>query len=259
MTNLKHLINWKLFGILLVACVLSVIAVLPYTLTLQGDLLKGLPISLYALLVAQILQNVLIFALFIFVGLYLGERVSLGVPILEGWLNNEEVKPYFKSILGISILSGVGAGVLIIVLDIVFGIIHPLKIAQTSAVIPPAWQGFLASFYGGIGEEVAMRLCLMTLLAWVFWRIKSTREGTPTNEGMWLAIVGAAVIFGLGHLPTTAAVMEITPFIVARAVILNGVGGVIFGWLYWKKGLESAMISHFSVDIVLHVLLPLLI
>ena len=30
-----------------------------------------------------------------------------------------------------------------------------------------------------------------------------------------------------------------------------------FGWLYWKHGLESAMISHFSADIVLHVLLAL--
>jgi membrane protease YdiL (CAAX protease family) len=38
--------------------------------------------------------------------------------------------------------------------------------------------------------------------------------------------------------------------------LLNGIGGVVFGWLYWKKGLESAMIAHFSADIVLHVLLP---
>lgn len=31
---------------------------------------------------------------------------------------------------------------------------------------------------------------------------------------------------------------------------------VIYGWLYWKKGLESAMIAHFSTDIVLHMLIP---
>jgi len=37
---------------------------------------------------------------------------------------------------------------------------------------------------------------------------------------------------------------------------LNGIGGIIFGWLYWKKGLESAMISHFSADIVLQVIFP---
>jgi hypothetical protein len=38
---------------------------------------------------------------------------------------------------------------------------------------------------------------------------------------------------------------------------LNGLGGLAFGWLYWKRGLESAMMAHFSADIVLHVITPL--
>jgi membrane protease YdiL (CAAX protease family) len=52
--------------------------------------------------------------------------------------------------------------------------------------------------------------------------------------------------------------MPITPPVILRAVLLNGIGGVVFGWLFFKKGLEFAMISHFSLDIVLHVFLPLL-
>jgi hypothetical protein len=35
------------------------------------------------------------------------------------------------------------------------------------------------------------------------------------------------------------------------------VAGAAFGWLYWKKGLEAAMIAHGSADVVLHVLGPL--
>ena len=31
----------------------------------------------------------------------------------------------------------------------------------------------------------------------------------------------------------------------------------MFGWLYQKHGIESAMIVHFSADIVLHVLMAL--
>jgi membrane protease YdiL (CAAX protease family) len=38
---------------------------------------------------------------------------------------------------------------------------------------------------------------------------------------------------------------------------LNGLAGVAFGWLYWKRGLESAIVAHFSADIILHVLLAL--
>jgi membrane protease YdiL (CAAX protease family) len=45
---------------------------------------------------------------------------------------------------------------------------------------------------------------------------------------------------------------------IIRNLILNSLGGIVFGWLYWKKGLEASMISHFTADLVLHVLLPLL-
>jgi len=44
-------------------------------------------------------------------------------------------------------------------------------------------------------------------------------------------------------------------FVISRAVVLNGLGGICFGWLYFTYGLESAMIAHFSADIILHVIL----
>jgi membrane protease YdiL (CAAX protease family) len=76
---------------------------------------------------------------------------------------------------------------------------------------------------------------------------------------MWIAISLAALLFGLAHLPATRAVgLPMSPLVIARAIVLNGIGGVAFGWLYWKRGLESAMIAHFSADIVVHVIPPLL-
>ena len=72
---------------------------------------------------------------------------------------------------------------------------------------------------------------------------------------LWTVNVITAVIFGLGHLPITIALgLPLDAFIVTRAIVLNGIGGLAFGWLYWTYGLESAMIAHFSADIVLHVL-----
>ncbi len=198
------------------------------------------------------------FALAIFIGLHLARKVGLGLPILEGWLEGREVKSYLKSILGISIGLGILAGILIIGLDYLFSFAGvTINVAQSS-INPPAWQGFLASFYGGINEEILLRLFIMTLIVWMSFKIKKTEEGKPTSTGIWLAIIIAAVIFGIGHLPTVMAITTLTPLVIVRTIILNGVGGIIFGWLYWKKGLESAMISHFSADIVLHVILPLI-
>lgn len=99
----------------------------------------------------------------------------------------------------------------------------------------------------------------MTFIIWIFSKIKKNTDGKLTNLIIWLAIIVTAILFGIGHLPSAGTITVITPIIVARAIILNGVGGIIFGWLYWKKGLESAMISHFSADTVLHVIFPLAI
>jgi membrane protease YdiL (CAAX protease family) len=37
----------------------------------------------------------------------------------------------------------------------------------------------------------------------------------------------------------------------------NGVPGLVFGWLYWRRGLYAAMITHFGLDLVTKVLVPL--
>ena len=252
--------EWKLFLILLIACIFGVILVLPYTITIQGELLQDLPVPLYVLLAAQFIQSIVLFAVAIIVGLHLAKKVGLGLPILEGWLEGREVKSYLKSILGISIGLGILAGILIIELDYLFSLAGvTINVAQEGQVNLPAWHGFLASFYGGINEEILLRLFLMTLLVWIFFKIKKTEDGKPTKVGIWLAIILAAVIFGVGHLPTVFAITTPTPLLIVRTIILNCAGGIIFGWLYWKKGLESAMISHFSADIVLHVILPLIV
>ena len=251
--------NWKLFIILLIASIFGVIAVIPYDLTLQGTLLQNLP-PLYIVLIATIIQNAVIFAIPIFIGLNLAKKVGLGLPILEGWLEGREVKSYLKSILSISIGLGILAGILITGLDSLFALAGiTTNIAVAGQIYPPAWQGFLASFYGGINEEILLRLFLMTLIAWIIFKIKKTEEGKPTKIGMWLAIILSAVIFGIGHLPTVLAITTPTPLLITRVIVLNAVGGIIFGWLYWKKGLESAMISHFSADIILHVIVPFLV
>jgi hypothetical protein len=50
----------------------------------------------------------------------------------------------------------------------------------------------------------------------------------------------------------------LTPVVVARALVLNGVAGATFGVLYWRAGLEAAMVAHVAADVVLHGVGPLL-
>ena len=77
--------------------------------------------------------------------------------------------------------------------------------------------------------------------------------GLPTAGAFWVAIVLVAVLFGLGHLPATSVITPLTPMVVARALVLNGIAGIAFGYLYWKHGLEAAMIGHMSAHLVMQI------
>ncbi len=95
----------------------------------------------------------------------------------------------------------------------------------------------------------------MTLLVWIGSLLTRSQHGSVV---LWIAIVLAAVAFGLGHLPATAALgIPLNGLVITRAIVLNGVGGLLFGWLYARRGLESAVVAHYSADIMLLVVLPL--
>ncbi|WP_018759580.1 CPBP family intramembrane glutamic endopeptidase [Paenibacillus terrigena] len=203
---------------------------------------------------AQIAQTLVLSALASFFGLILARRIGFGAPILEEITGGEKRKDYLKSILGSSVLWGILGGLLVVLLCIPFWNMSVELMKAEMAV--PIWKSALAIFYGGTAEEILFRLFLMTLLVWITSKIKKAKDGGPTKIGVWLAIIITGVIFGLGHLGITNALTAVTGDVILRAILLNGSLSIIYGWLYWKKGLESAMIAHFSTDIVLHILIP---
>jgi membrane protease YdiL (CAAX protease family) len=263
---MKTIINWRVFFILWIASILSLIALLPYVLELQSSILLtlDLPIPLAALIALQVVQSAILFAVMIFAGLLLASRVGLGTPILDSAARGEPVADQIRAILPLSILLGVLTTFIVLGLEVfIFQPALMRELGDSAAALnlqtspPAAWKGFLASFYGGIAEEIQLRLLVMSFFAWLGGLISRTARGKPTNAVFWFANILAAVLFGLGHLPTMASLVPLTPLVIARTVVLNGLLGIIFGWLYWRRGLEAAMISHFSADIVLHVLLAL--
>lgn len=250
--NLKNLINWKLYFILLTASLLSIVAIMPYIMTVQGDILRAAPVPLPLVILLSIIQSFVLIAILLFVGLKLSKKLGLKIPILESYITKQKIDINVKATIKISILLGCLTGVTIILLDFLFIKLGVNVMGQTSI---PIWQGFLASFYGGISEEIIMRLFFMTFILWLISKLIKVKTEIVKNDLLvWSAIIVASILFGIGHLPVTAVLTTISPLVILRALLLNGVGGIIFGWLYWKKGLEFAMIAHFSADIMLHVI-----
>lgn len=263
---MKNIINWKVFWILLAAAIIATILLLPYALEVQSsaiDLTK-LPIPLPLVLTLQVVQNAILFAIAIFGGLFFAGRVGLGTPILDSVSRGEPVADRVRAILPLSIILGVV--ITVVVLGLEFFYFQPAmlkELGETATALnlqtsqPAAWKGFLASFYGGIAEEILLRLFVMSFFVWLGRFISKTSDGRPTKGIFWIANILAAVLFGLGHLPAVSLLVPLTTLVVIRTVILNGLIGIACGWLFWKRGLEAAMISHFSADLVLHVLLAL--
>ncbi len=258
-------INKQSFLILWALCVLGFIAIIPYSFSLSGMPLTSNDLLSTGMLVSSI-QNILLFGLLIWTGLYVARRVKLGTPILDGLVNKESIAEKVRAMLIPAISIGSIGALMILLLDsTVFG--PPLEaelkllgVSLPESINPPAWQGFLASFYGGINEEVLLRLFVMTLIGAIGAALFKKMDQKLPAGIFWVANILAAVLFGLGHLPTTAAIgLPMDFLVVTRAIVLNGLLGVGFGWLYWKYGLESAMLSHFTAEIVLHVLMPIVV
>lgn len=119
---------------------------------------------------------------------------------------------------------------------------------------PPVWAGLIASLYGGINEEVLLRLFLFTSLYFLFRKIFKFKTENRVSF-LWATNILAALVFGMGHLPAVFKLVTPSSFEIFRVLLLNGIAGLVFGWLYWSRGLWAAMGAHFVADLVIHVFL----
>ncbi len=211
------------------------------------------PIPVPVLITLQLVQSAVIFLLLAWLALLAARRVGLDAPLLRAWVDRSPLPadPRTRDFRPALVL-GLVAAAAIIGLDVCFSPLLPHPVTGTA--VPNRWEGFLASFYGGITEEFMLRLLLMTGVAWALAAVKRVRVPAVPAWIYWAAIVIASVLFAAGHLPLALRYLGPGAIVVARTLALNFPAGILFGWLYWKRGLEHAMVAHFAADVVLHVL-----
>lgn len=197
--------------------------------------------SVEILVIVGAVQTVLYVLVCGFFGYILADKTGLLIPF---GLEKEKV----LVTLAISLVGGA-----VFSLDHwVFGaLIDGIQSANIAALTP---SGFIASvLYGGVIEEVLMRLFFMSLVAFAVWKLffrKHEKESIPEAVFV-IANIISALLFAAGHLPATLALFgELTPLLLLRCFLLNGGFGMIFGWLYRKCGIIYAMTAHALFHIV---------
>lgn len=240
--------DWRQFAVLLVAGLLAYVLGLPYTFALAPLGLTPPPQVLLTLLV----QTGVLLAIAIGIGQFFGGPVGLGAPVLDAFIGGEQVGTRVRSFARRAVGWGALVGVALILVDL--GLLVATGRETVVGGLPPLWTRALAAFYGGIFEELLLRFGLLSFFVWIAWKLWPARDGGPRDAGVWTAIVLAALVFGLGHLPIlVASGGTVTPYLLVRSLLLNGIAGVVFGWLFWRDGLSAAVLSHFTADVVLHV------
>ena len=247
------------FLVLLGLSLVGALAILPYSFSLAGDRIAQSRFSRPTLALLSVVQSVVLMALAIGVGLLAARSVRLGAPYIEAALAGAPLVGAIWELLAFSLgLAVLSFGLIALLERFVFAPHVPPALRNSDANMP-VWKRLLASFYGGLDEEILMRLFLVSVLVWILGRFWQNGSGMPTNGAYWIAILLATLLFGLGHLPATRSLTPLTPMLILRALMLNGVAGIAFGWLYWRYGLEAAMLSHFCADLLLHGLGPMFV
>lgn len=198
----------------------------------------------------SLIQPSVLTVMAVLVGHFLAPKIGLGAPVVDAALTEGSVTTALRRIFPPAFLAGV-ASALILIAHAVYVVPEIGRASSLGARLSTFEMPLLTKLlYGGITEELLTRWGLMSLFAWLGWRLVGRPE-RPSNGIFWFAIVGSALIFALGHLPL---LMVISPnpqsWLVAAVLLGNTIPGVFFGWLFWRKGIEAAMLAHMLAHLI---------
>ncbi|MGI9547776.1 MAG: CPBP family glutamic-type intramembrane protease [Flavobacteriaceae bacterium] len=187
--------------------------------------------------------------IFLILGITIGtlfyDKVNLTLPIIEKWLFGKKL-PGLYPLAIIAVGGGLFSGLLITLCTLFFQPYLPIEFLELGEKFRPS--AIVRFLYGGFTEEIIVRFGIMTGIVWLSFRI--SRSLKPMTY--WVGIILSAIIFALLHLPLAYLLLETVDLTVLLYIILaNSLGGVVFGWLYWRKGLETAILAHMVTHVVL--------
>ena len=174
------------------------------------------------------------------IGIWLGKKIGL-------WKDETHFE---KKTLLITLAIAVIGGLALILPDLLFFGKYNEAIMNSYAAKPTVVYIVGAILYGGVIEEVMLRLFFITVIAFVLWKLFARKEEKPTTAILVVSNIIAALLFAAEHLPATFMMIGNSPLIIFRCFLLNGAFGLLFGHLYRKHGLRYSMLAHAGCHII---------
>jgi len=207
---------------------------------------RPLSVPMWVVQVASAGQSMVLLGFAVLCGVILAPRVGLRAPAVEALLAGSSPLRVLRPQLAPGLVGGLAGGLMLVLI----GHAEPQSLVAASHGIELAAASRL--FYGGVTEELLVRWGLMTLLLWAFARPPRARVVEVASLPVLAAIISSALLFGALHLPATfAAAGVLTPAIALYVVLANASFGLVAGTLFWRHGLESAVLAHVVAHVVL--------
>lgn len=182
--------------------------------------------------------------------------LGLGPP-----LNLVSVSPEHRAQLGRRALQSVALAIATAML--IAAIDHFLCDGETARRTPalnehPTPQARVAiTFIGGLAEELVFRVFFATAVAWaVWWVLRRAIGERPSHVGAarWTGTIAAAVVVGVWHVGMVGDPSSND----ARVLTVNAVSNLLYGWTWWRRGLEMSTLTHGTLNATLYLGLPFL-
>jgi membrane protease YdiL (CAAX protease family) len=183
----------------------------------------------------EFLQNLSLYASCSLMGLIFAEKTSLEVFLLRrqgSWRQKGLMLLLFGLIPG----AIVGLTYHHLFFQYRFSPRVPLRIRA----IQTHYDSFIVSFRAGVTEELVFRFLLMTAFFYILKRVFSPLAVQGFNTARWIpflfSLLLSSLLFGFVH--------------GAYGFMIAFLAGLVLGILYFRAGLESAILAHFVADLV---------
>jgi len=211
--------------------------------------LRGIPADrLRISIVVGVIQNLIFAIIAAILGILFGRRAGLHAPVFEAIANGD--LPWMT--LGNLIIPAalIGAVAAFSLITLYYGVFRP-QIDRDIVLLTERLRLEMGIstrvLIGGVYEEILYRWGLMGLFAW----IGAILTGTTSTAVLWISNLIAAFLFSLAHLPGATALGFSPPReLVSMSLAINILGGLVFGWLFWRYGLFASMVAHALFHII---------
>ncbi len=173
--------------------------------------------------------------------------VGLGTPLnLAAY--SREARPLLGRRWWMAPGVGVALALLAAGVDVVFFRGVSMRDLPALGAHPSLGARVLIVLFGTLFEELLFRVVLATLAAWVAYVALSRLLARPRTHAQWVGIAAGAIASGVLHSSSG----------LAHVVAFNVATNAVYGWLYWRRGLEMAILTHMVVTACLFIGVPAL-